>query len=127
MYFRRIILGIVFGLAIGAAHTEPVTFNFTGRVGSASSGIFEFPEDTLVTGSYTFDTALTDSFPGDDSKDEFVDSGNQAFVNTVDITVTVGNITRSTSASPADDPSFLIRWIDSDSLDQFAFNVFYSA
>jgi hypothetical protein len=107
-------------LASQSANATPITFNFTGTA-TNTTGIFA-GQGTAVTGFYTFDTALVDTFPGDATNDWFQNHtpvGNQGL--TFEISLTLGSVTRTTAnnLNPATFGHHRVIWRDGASMDQF--------
>ena len=62
---RNLVPVLVVGLMFAASQTAnatPITFNFTGTT-TFQDGIY-IGQGSAVTGFYTFDTILVDTFPG---------------------------------------------------------------
>lgn len=97
-----------------------LTFNFTATVDSAT-GIWA-DQGSVVTGSYSYESDLVDDFPTNTSIDLFVsNSPNEGAV--WDLTVTVGNVTQ-TSSDNFNNPGsahHLMEVRDTDQEDSFTF------
>jgi hypothetical protein len=110
-------------VVIGRAKADPITFNFTGTVTSAT-GIW-VGQGSAVTGFYTFDTTLVDNAPGSGVVDQFFANSPANQGLPFEISVTVGLVTRTT-ANNQNLPSnnhHVLAWSDSGS-DSFSIQAF---
>jgi len=97
---RRLAIALAFALSAHAASATVVTYTYQGTVTSAT-GIFA-GQGTSVTGTFSFDTGLTDSEPATthDAFDNNSPVGNQALTSTYSATVHLGAVSLSATASP---------------------------
>jgi hypothetical protein len=91
------------GFALIPAYAVPITFDFTGTatgVGGYTKGIWA-GQGTDVTGSYTYDTDLADTFPADSARDKFLSNDPANAVFAWNITFNLGAVTRSVDGPAA--------------------------
>ena len=82
---------------VESAQAVPITYSYTGTVGSAATGIFS-GQGSQVTGTFTFDSALIDNNPnGTQDIYSANDPNNLAVAHVFELTVTLGGVTRTTA------------------------------
>ncbi len=107
-----------------SSHAIPVTYSYTGTVGSTATGIFA-GQGSQLTGTFTFDSALVD---GNSNWTQDIysasDPNNVAAGRAFELTVTLGTVTRTTANNrnaPGTDHHFLNIVDSSASGDKFQF------
>jgi hypothetical protein len=114
-------IGAMFALSLASVvHGAPITFNFTGTVIGAQSGSFA-GQGSTVSGSYTYDTDLTDSDPFDVFQDTFSSNTSANLGFDYNITVTNGSFSLSSTNIGTAGNSHFLRFRDHVFDDQFLY------
>lgn len=121
-----LIIGLLLSSFDTSAWAAPVTYRYTGVAGPMLSGIW-LGQGTAVSGTFTFDSTLVDTYPNDPTIDDYTwnDLANIPLASVFEMTISLGSIFRTTNnhGNPLGPEFFGLTLGDTSFYDYFQFYV----